>query len=128
MRTKILVPVVLFGCLYAGVASAKGPHALNATRSATPQTHTIRSERAQSATPMHTEAARRSEVLTQRSGTSIDRTRTQRHYTAPHNASLHSAIIHQALENLTQPTSEAEPVSEGDDGVTTMATVDSASA
>lgn len=126
MRSKILVPVVLFGCLYAGVASAKAPHAMASTRSASPRA-TVRAERAPSAAPVRSEA-RRSEIVTQRSGTSIDRTRTQRHYTAPHNASLHSAILRQALENLTQPTSEAEPIVDGDDGVVTAPAADQASA
>ena len=127
MRTKILVPVVLFGCLYAGIASAKGPHA--ATRvGATPQLHSVRAERP-SAAPMRSEV-RRAEVATQRSGTSIDRTRTQRHITSPHNGSQHTAIFRQAIENMNASgkTSEAEPVVEGDDGVATSATADEASA
>ena len=123
MRKKILVPVVLFGCLYAGFASAKGPHA--ATRSASPQLQSVRVERP-SAAPARSEI-RRSEVATQRSGTSIDRTRTQRHLSAPH-AGPHAAAFHQALEKLSGQTSEAETVVEGDDGVVTSATADEASA
>ena len=90
MRAKILVPVVLFGCLYAGLASAKNPAHSAMNRTGAPRA----SAASATSTPssFHSGAARRSEVATQRSGTSVTNSNTHRANRPTHDAGKHKFL------------------------------------